>query len=106
MSEFEPPITNSEILSYHEISDGFIDKATLAITDAKGQSFTLAVESQIEHDKRLIDEVRSEGVPEGEAEPVFVMPGDKLGPEDLDEVLGLPAKTLSRYLVRQELEQE
>lgn len=102
MSEFHPPVKKSNITGIHEADTG-INRATVEVVDSTGGEFTLTVETAAQHDKRIIEDYTDGVEAEGE-EPVFILPGESISVEDVDQVLQTPPTLLGKYLVEQAID--
>ncbi len=104
MTEFIPPVSSLDVAEVHSCGEGDYDRATLIVVDDAGSEFTLTIEAAAQHDLSVL-----QGLQEGEfteedetVEPVFIVPGTKIDPEDLGRIIATPAELLIKYLVEQD----
>lgn len=104
-SKFHPPIIEQEIIGFHELPNGEVDRTTMLLTDNDDHKFSLTIATAKSVENLIRDEFENEGEQE-DAEPIFVVPDNKLDPEIIDDVLKLPARLLGKFLVEQSVSRE
>lgn len=95
------PVTY-EVGSFLETPDGRVARLTLFLLDQAGTAYSLVVTTP---EGMLTSEPGTESEPETleyDDEPVFVLPGDNIRAEDIDDLLsGVSSHLLARYVVPQ-----
>lgn len=97
----KPPF-NYELTSFHELSDGRVTSVGLFVMDSLGVTYSLELGTADAVAARLAAEEDTELDP-ADREPVFVVPGDRIEPDDIDTVLsGIAPELLGQFVVLQE----
>lgn len=97
MSEFQPPVTEYDITSFHENEQGGADVVSVLVVDALKKAFTMRIVTQTVAEREVIEE----DLVGEEREPEFVFPQDSISVEDVDAIVAIPPALLSIYLVPQ-----
>lgn len=107
MTDFERSFSNPEIIEFHTNGSEEVDRVTVLIHNDEGSEFTLTLEAAAEHDESVARAEREgEEVDPAGCEPVFIIPGAVITPEDVDDVTASPPRLLAKYLVQQAADSE
>ena len=97
----KPPLRH-ELTSYHEQPDGRVTSVGIFVMDSMGETYSLELGTADAVAARMAAEEDSEFDP-ADREPVFVVPGDRINPDDIDTVLGgISPELLGKFVVLQE----
>ena len=103
MSEFQPPITRTEIIETGSYPDGRINSLTALIFDSLEQSFTFSIATAAKLTADTQDDETVLDLLSEDHERIFVTPGLEIDPTELEEIVqGLSPELLRKYLTPQE----